>query len=84
MKYIDMQNDIALQGQENEIILISLVRSNNEKKIGFLSQRNRLCVAISRARCGLYLFGNKSQLETARATPNHWKVRIFTVLPFSY
>lgn len=84
MNYIDMQNDIALQGQENDIILISLVRSNNEKKIGFLAQRNRLCVAISRARCGLYLFGNKGQLEAARVKPNNWKVRIFTFSPFSY
>ncbi|RMX58872.1 hypothetical protein pdam_00025884, partial [Pocillopora damicornis] len=50
-------------GQENDIILVSLVRSNNENKIGFLSQKNRICVAISRARCGLYLFGNQAQLE---------------------
>ncbi|XP_078352990.1 NFX1-type zinc finger-containing protein 1-like [Oculina patagonica] len=66
----------SFQGQENDIILISLVRSNKEKKIGYLSQRNRLCVAISRARCGLYLFGNQSQLASARVTPNNWKVII--------
>ena len=56
-------NRFLLQGQENDIILVSLVRSNNENKIGFLSQKNRICVAISRARCGLYLFGNQAQLE---------------------
>ncbi|PFX18911.1 Helicase required for RNAi-mediated heterochromatin assembly 1 [Stylophora pistillata] len=48
----------SFQGQENDIILISLVRSNNIPTIGYLSSMNRLCVAISRARCGLYLFGN--------------------------
>lgn len=84
IKYIIMLRYIVLQGQENEIILISLVRSNKEKKIGYLSQRNRLCVAISRARCGLYLFGNQSQLASARVTPNNWKVGILIFLLLSY
>ena len=64
-------NHFLLQGQENDIILVSLVRSNNENKIGFLSQKNRICVAISRARCGLYLFGNQAQLEYKSLV---WKV----------
>lgn len=38
------------QGEENDIILLSLVRSNHESKIGFLSIENRVCVALSRAR----------------------------------
>ena len=47
------------QGEENEIIILSLVRSNNnENKIGFLSIHNRVCVALSRARRGLYCIGN--------------------------
>ena len=61
-----------LQGQENDIILISLVGSSKSGKIGpFLSSPNRLCVAISRARCGLYLFGNHFQLSEASKL---WKV----------
>ena len=62
------------QGQENDIILISLVRSNKEGKIGYLSSMNRLCVAISRARCGLYLFGN--QVHLANASRKGWKVGV--------
>lgn len=46
------------QGEENEIIILSLVRSNRENKIGFLSVKNRACVALSRARCGFYVIGN--------------------------
>ena len=46
------------QGEENDIILLSLVRSNKQKKIGFLAVRNRVCVALSRARQGLYCIGN--------------------------
>ena len=61
------------QGQENDIILISLVRSNGEK-IGYLSSMNRLCVAISRARCGLYLFGN--QLHLVEHSKKGWKVGV--------
>ena len=46
------------QGEENDIILLSLVRSNHQRKIGFLAVKNRVCVALSRARKGLYCIGN--------------------------
>ena len=38
------------QGEENDIILLSLVRSNEENRIGFLKTDNRICVALSRAK----------------------------------
>ena len=38
------------QGEENDIILLSLVRSNDQGNIGFLKTDNRICVAISRAK----------------------------------
>lgn len=38
------------QGEENDIILLSLVRSNEQGKIGFLSIDNRICVSLSRAK----------------------------------
>ncbi|XP_074753638.1 NFX1-type zinc finger-containing protein 1-like isoform X2 [Athene noctua] len=46
------------QGEENDIVLLSLVRSNPEGRIGFLKDRHRLCVAFSRARKGFYCVGN--------------------------
>ncbi|XP_067125252.1 NFX1-type zinc finger-containing protein 1-like [Centruroides vittatus] len=46
------------QGEENDIILISFVRSNMEQNIGFLKVNNRVCVALSRAKKGLYCIGN--------------------------
>ena len=46
------------QGEENEIVLLSLVRSNSNKKVGFLKTENRINVALSRARNGLYVIGN--------------------------
>jgi superfamily I DNA and/or RNA helicase len=50
------------QGEENEIILLSLVRSNSRAKIGFLEIENRVCVALSRAKKGLYIVGNMDNL----------------------
>ena len=46
------------QGEENDIILLSLVRSNRENKIGFLKIENRVNVALSRARSAMFIFGN--------------------------
>ncbi|XP_064072681.1 NFX1-type zinc finger-containing protein 1-like [Vanessa tameamea] len=46
------------QGEESKIILLSLVRNNDQKKIGFLGTENRICVALSRAKEGFYIFGN--------------------------
>lgn len=45
------------QGEESKIILLSLVRNNEENKIGFLSLKNRICVALSRAKEGLFVVG---------------------------
>jgi helicase required for RNAi-mediated heterochromatin assembly 1 len=50
------------QGEENDIVILSLVRSNRQHKIGFLSSENRACVALSRAKRGFYIFGNAELL----------------------
>jgi hypothetical protein len=36
-----------------------------DKKIGFLATHNRICVALSRARCGLFVIGNMTLLAKA-------------------
>ena len=46
------------QGEENDIILLSLVRSNKNEKVGFIKIMNRACVALSRAKKGFYCIGN--------------------------
>jgi helicase required for RNAi-mediated heterochromatin assembly 1 len=52
----------SYQGEENDVVLLSLVRSNQYNNIGFLSSVNRLCVALSRAQRGFYIFGNAEML----------------------
>ena len=56
------------QGDENDIVIISLVRSNDRNKAGFLRTLNRRCVAQSRSRCGLYFIGD---IDTVGSVP-HW------------
>lgn len=46
------------QGEECDVVLLSLVRSNKEEKTGFVKISNRVCVELSRARNGLYVVGN--------------------------
>ena len=46
------------QGEEAKVIIVSLVRSNAERKPGFLRTKNRINVLLSRAQHGLYLIGN--------------------------
>jgi hypothetical protein len=46
------------QGEEAKIVIVSLVRSNKEKKVGFLRTTNRINVLLSRAQHGMYLIGN--------------------------
>lgn len=58
------------QGEENEIVLLSLVRSNNINSIGFLKTSNRVCVALSRARLGFYITGD---LHLLARKSNLWK-----------
>jgi superfamily I DNA and/or RNA helicase len=62
MREIRVVNVDNYQGEENDIILLSLVRSNDSGQIGFLKTSNRVCVALSRAKHGLYIFGNSKCL----------------------
>ncbi|XP_063924289.1 NFX1-type zinc finger-containing protein 1-like [Zophobas morio] len=50
----------GFQGQEANIVLLSLVRSQG---IGFLAKQNRVCVALSRAKSGFYIMGNMDLLS---------------------
>ena len=58
------------QGEENDIILLSLVRSNTKGRVGFLNVENRICVALSRAKKGFFCFGNFALLRESSGT---WK-----------
>ncbi|KAK3941975.1 P-loop containing nucleoside triphosphate hydrolase protein [Diplogelasinospora grovesii] len=55
----------SYQGEENDVIILSLVRSPDRpdaRSLGFLEDERRAVVAVSRARRGFYLFGNADSL----------------------
>lgn len=52
----------GFQGQERDVVLISLVRANEEGQIGFLNDLRRMNVAITRARMKLIILGDASTL----------------------
>uniref|UniRef100_A0A8C2BJM8 Zinc finger, NFX1-type containing 1 n=1 Tax=Cyprinus carpio TaxID=7962 RepID=A0A8C2BJM8_CYPCA len=58
------------QGEENDIIILSLVRSNLQRRVGFLNISNRVCVALSRAKMGLYCIGNMEMLSSVKLWSN--------------
>lgn len=66
----------SYQGEENDIVILSLVRSNGRNgphQAGFLQDQNRGVVSISRARRGFYIFGNMINLAYAsNASWNMW------------
>ena len=59
---ISVNNVDGFQGQERDIILISLVRANDEGQIGFLRDLRRMNVAITRARMKLIILGDASTM----------------------
>ncbi|KAI5361869.1 Putative P-loop containing nucleoside triphosphate hydrolase, DNA2/NAM7 helicase, helicase [Septoria linicola] len=65
----------SYQGEENKIVILSLVRSNDRKQIGFLSVDNRVCVALSRAQCGFYIFGNAMLLHEVESGYSKVKIK---------
>jgi helicase required for RNAi-mediated heterochromatin assembly 1 len=73
----------SYQGEENDVVLLSLVRSqrlDGGPAVGFLEDKRRVVVAISRARRGFYLFGNfDNVLKAGPAADNAW-AKIWGVL----
>lgn len=67
------------QGEENDIVLLSMVRSNDTGKLGFLDKENRVCVALSRARIGLFVVGNFDMMCTYAKKTQFWNTVVKTL-----
>lgn len=68
-KNIEVSTVDGFQGQEADVVIFSTVRCNPERKCGFLNDKRRLNVAITRARRGLLVIGNQDTLES----DSNWK-----------
>ncbi len=62
-KGLEIDTVDGFQGREKEVILLSLVRSNDRGEVGFLSERRRLNVALTRARRQLVVIGDSSTVS---------------------
>ena len=61
---IEVRSVDGFQGREKEVILISLVRSNPSHEVGFLAERRRLNVAVTRARRQVVVIGDSETVGT--------------------
>ena len=59
---ISIQTIDAFQGQERDVMIISLVRSNEKSEIGFLKDYRRMNVALTRARKSLIVIGDSATI----------------------
>ena len=60
--YIKVSSIDGYQGQESDIVIISLVRSNPKAEIGFLNDYRRMNVAMTRAKLHLAIIGDSATL----------------------
>ncbi|EHS63038.1 uncharacterized protein PGTG_22759, partial [Puccinia graminis f. sp. tritici CRL 75-36-700-3] len=58
--------------RENEVVIISLCRSNAEGVVGFLSERRRLNVAMTRAKRHLTVIGDSDTLSKGGDFLKNW------------
>jgi serine/threonine protein kinase len=63
--HIDINSVDAFQGQERDVLVYSVTRSNPRGQLGFLRSPERLNVALSRGRDGLVIFGDSDHCEAA-------------------
>ncbi|KIL66018.1 hypothetical protein M378DRAFT_186133 [Amanita muscaria Koide BX008] len=62
----------GMQGREKEAIVISLVRSNQSREVGFLKEKRRLNVAMTRARRHLCVVGDSSTVRHGGKYLDNW------------
>ncbi|KAG4441429.1 hypothetical protein IFR05_003116 [Cadophora sp. M221] len=67
------------QGEESDVVLVSLTRSNKSHDIGFMAAPERLNVLLSRARDALIMIGNSETFSNARKGKEVWR-KLFDLL----
>jgi superfamily I DNA and/or RNA helicase len=60
------------QGEESDIVIVSLTRSNKQCNVGFMARADRLNVLLSRARNGLIMVGDAHTFKGAKSQDNVW------------
>lgn len=67
-KFVDIQTVDGFQGREKDVAIFSCVRSNDDRRIGFVSDARRMNVGITRAKSSVLVVGSASTLRN----DEHW------------
>ncbi|KAL7628636.1 hypothetical protein AAE478_000151 [Parahypoxylon ruwenzoriense] len=69
---IELGSVDGFQGREKEAVIVSLVRSNSEGEVGFLSEKRRLNVAMTRPKRSLVVVGDSETVRRGSKFLNNW------------
>ena len=69
---IEISTVDGFQGREKEVIILSLVRSNDTRSVGFLAEERRLNVAITRPKRQLCIVGDMETITQGSKFLHDW------------
>ncbi|CED83037.1 DNA helicase [Phaffia rhodozyma] len=64
----------SLQGQEREVVILSLVRSNEKREVGFLSDERRINVSMTRAKRQFVVIGDSGTVSNGSSYLKDWMI----------